>query len=284
MCSKEYATQKVAVIKAERRVLNTLGFVVHVHHPHKFIYVFMHALQLLSKESNELLQKAWNYMNDGLRTDMFLRYSPETIACACIHLAARTVSNPVVLPKQPFPWFELFDASDRDVKSACSMIVDLYARKKPVNFLKITQELSILTDRIQLQMKPDSNIEKAIGGKKNTTDIKVTIEKKTADIDSKLAAIMHKHTEKPFGVKERTNGKVQTEDNTRSSDNNRHHRKRSHSRDRDDRRRRDRSRSREQQRSSRPRTRSRSHGKSYSSKKYDDRDRNRYETKKRRDK
>lgn len=31
-------------------------------------------------------------MNDGLRTDIFLRYRPETIACACIHLAARTIA------------------------------------------------------------------------------------------------------------------------------------------------------------------------------------------------
>lgn len=28
-------------------------------------------------------------MNDSLRTDAFVRYHPETIACACIFLAAR---------------------------------------------------------------------------------------------------------------------------------------------------------------------------------------------------
>ena len=43
-------------------------------------------------------------MNDGLRTDIFLRYTPETIACACIHLAAKTIEYPVILPKSP-PWF-----------------------------------------------------------------------------------------------------------------------------------------------------------------------------------
>ena len=36
-----------------------------------------------------------NYMNDSLRTDVFLRYSAETVACACIYLSARAlqVSN-----------------------------------------------------------------------------------------------------------------------------------------------------------------------------------------------
>lgn len=29
-----------------------------------------------------------NYMNDSLRTDVFLRYPPETIACACVQLSA----------------------------------------------------------------------------------------------------------------------------------------------------------------------------------------------------
>ena len=28
-------------------------------------------------------------MNDSLRTNVFVRYTPETIACACIFLAAR---------------------------------------------------------------------------------------------------------------------------------------------------------------------------------------------------
>lgn len=30
-------------------------------------------------------------MNDSLRTDVFLRFTPETIACACIDLAARAL-------------------------------------------------------------------------------------------------------------------------------------------------------------------------------------------------
>lgn len=32
-----------------------------------------------------------NYMNDSLRTDVFLRFSAETVACACIYLSARTL-------------------------------------------------------------------------------------------------------------------------------------------------------------------------------------------------
>lgn len=39
----------------------------------------------------EILISFRNYMNDSLRTDIFLRYTPETISCACIDLAARVL-------------------------------------------------------------------------------------------------------------------------------------------------------------------------------------------------
>ena len=43
-------------------------------------------------------------MNDSLRTDVFVRYPPETIAVACIYLSARKLKEP--LPKNP-SWFEV---------------------------------------------------------------------------------------------------------------------------------------------------------------------------------
>lgn len=39
-----------------------------------------------------------NYMNDSLRTDVFVRFQPESIACACIYLAARTLEVSPALP------------------------------------------------------------------------------------------------------------------------------------------------------------------------------------------
>lgn len=137
---------KNLVIKTERRILNVLGFVVHVHHPHKLIYVYLNSLNLL--ESKDILQKAWSYMNDGLRTDIFLRYKPETIACACIHLAARTIENPVVLPKTPFPWFELFDASDRDILAICQILLQLYVKTEIPRLSRLSAHVEKLHNKI----------------------------------------------------------------------------------------------------------------------------------------
>ncbi|XP_072012148.1 cyclin-L2 isoform X1 [Engystomops pustulosus] len=122
---QEYVNLKNQIIKAERRVLKELGFCVHVKHPHKIIVMY---LQVLECERNKhLVQTSWNYMNDSLRTDVFVRFNPETIACACIYLAARTLE--ICLPNRPH-WFLLFGASEEDIQDICLQILRLYSRKK----------------------------------------------------------------------------------------------------------------------------------------------------------
>ncbi|XP_073441551.1 cyclin-L2 isoform X2 [Dendrobates tinctorius] len=66
-------------------------------------------------------------MNDSLRTDVFERFNPETIACACIYLAARTLE--ICLPNRPH-WFLLFGASEENIREICLQILRLYTRKK----------------------------------------------------------------------------------------------------------------------------------------------------------
>lgn len=122
---QNYIELKNQVIKAERRILKELGFCVHVKHPHKLIVVY---LQLLQYEKNrQLMQMAWNYMNDALRTDVFMRFPPETIACACIYLTARKIGLP--LPNNPH-WFLLFRVSEEEIREVSTRILQLYKRSK----------------------------------------------------------------------------------------------------------------------------------------------------------
>ncbi|KAM4693029.1 cyclin-L1 [Discoglossus pictus] len=123
---QSYINTKNQVIKAERRVLKELGFCVHVKHPHKIIVMY---LQFLECESNQtLVQTAWNYMNDCLRTSVFVRFEAETIACAFIYLAARALQ--ISLPNRP-PWFLLFGATEENIQEICRTTLRLYTRKKP---------------------------------------------------------------------------------------------------------------------------------------------------------
>uniref|UniRef100_A0A3B3BFB7 Cyclin L1a n=1 Tax=Oryzias melastigma TaxID=30732 RepID=A0A3B3BFB7_ORYME len=132
---QNYINTKNQVIKAERRVLKELGFCVHVKHPHKLIVMY---LQVLECEKNQpLVQTAWNYMNDSLRTNVFVRFQPETIACACIYLAARVLQIP--LPSKPY-WYLLFGANEDEIKEICVTTLRLYTRKKP-NYEHLEKEV-----------------------------------------------------------------------------------------------------------------------------------------------
>lgn len=74
------------------------------------------------------MQMAWNFMNDSLRTDVFMRYNPESIACACIYLTARKINLP--LPNNP-PWYGVFKVTEDEILDISYKIMDLYRRHKP---------------------------------------------------------------------------------------------------------------------------------------------------------
>uniref|UniRef100_A0A1L8DX27 Putative cdk9 kinase-activating protein cyclin t n=1 Tax=Nyssomyia neivai TaxID=330878 RepID=A0A1L8DX27_9DIPT len=147
-----YITLKTQVIKAERRVLKELGFCVHVKHPHKLIVMY---LQVLGLEKNQkVMQMAWNFMNDSLRTDVFVRYQPETIACACIYLTARKLS--IVLPSQP-SWYAVFSVTENHIVDVCYRICQIYRRPK-ANVEKLEAAVEELRKRYM-----DSRKTRAIG-------------------------------------------------------------------------------------------------------------------------
>ncbi|XP_060534373.1 cyclin-L1 [Cylas formicarius] len=123
---QNYIHLKNLVIKAERRVLKELGFCVHIKHPHKIIVMYLRVLGF--QDNQKLMQYSWNYMNDALRTDVFVRYQPETVACACIYLTARKLRLP--LPRNP-QWFLIFGVSEREIRDISVRILKLYNRPKP---------------------------------------------------------------------------------------------------------------------------------------------------------
>ena len=84
-----------------------------------------------------LAQRAWNLANDALRTIVYVRHSAETVAAACIYIAARQLA--VALPEEPQPWWTLFDVHTDDLDDAGVTILDLYELGPPT-FVDLTQE------------------------------------------------------------------------------------------------------------------------------------------------
>uniref|UniRef100_A0A671Y6G7 Cyclin L1a n=1 Tax=Sparus aurata TaxID=8175 RepID=A0A671Y6G7_SPAAU len=113
---QNYINTKNQVIKAERRVLKELGFCSNTIHYYTVVYSF------------QTITTSHNTRNDTLKTNVFVRFQAETIACACIFLAARALQIP--LPSRPH-WYLLFGATDDEVKEICVTTLRLYTRKKP---------------------------------------------------------------------------------------------------------------------------------------------------------
>lgn len=65
-------------------------------------------------------------MNDALRTDVFLRFTAENIACACIYLSARELQIP--LPSSP-PWFLIFGADEASIRAICIRLLHMYGHQ-----------------------------------------------------------------------------------------------------------------------------------------------------------
>ncbi|KAG9292132.1 hypothetical protein G9A89_005276 [Geosiphon pyriformis] len=101
---------KDAIVIAEMQILKRLGFNVHVQLPYGLMVNYLKVLELTEHE--EIPQKAWGYLNDSLRTNIYVCYQPPTIACAVIWLAARMCQ--VKLPTEP-AWWELFEARLEDI-------------------------------------------------------------------------------------------------------------------------------------------------------------------------
>lgn len=116
-----YFKVKGEIIQCEKYLLKALGVCVHVQHPHKLIITFLQVLGL--EKEVDLVQSVWNYMNDSLRTNVFVRFSPDKIACACIYLAARKFQ--IALPANP-GWWLMFGASKQDIEIISLEILQLY--------------------------------------------------------------------------------------------------------------------------------------------------------------
>ncbi|KAB7498159.1 Cyclin-L1 [Armadillidium nasatum] len=122
---RNYVALKNQVIRAETRLLKELGFCCHVKLPHKISIMYLRFL--VADDNKKLVQSTWNFMNDSARTDVCVRYSPETIACSCIWLAGRQLKIP--LPENP-PWYHVFGVNLSDIEKIAASIMKLYTRKK----------------------------------------------------------------------------------------------------------------------------------------------------------
>jgi hypothetical protein len=138
--SKKYYKMRDEVVRVERDLLVAFGYVMHVEHPHKAVVSYL-SVMAREREGNppmtdadrakvkDLMQTAFNYVNDSLRTSLCVRYKADVVACGAIFLAARKLGIP--LPEgAEGNWWDLFDVSLAEMSVVCVEILKLYSMPK----------------------------------------------------------------------------------------------------------------------------------------------------------
>jgi len=213
---QSYIELKARVIKLERRLLKELGFCVHVKHPHKSIVVFLNVLGL--DKNRDLVQTAWNYMNDSLRSVLFVSHTPETIACACIYLAARVLQVP--LPNKPH-WFYLFNATEEDIKQICMSILKIYQQRKNIPYnlgTTISERIEKIKAAAVVKPKTDSNEKvKPDPDNKDSTPDKTSVAETKPEMKSLEKDKLDKSKEDRRGSRHKSSQRDDRRDERRSS-------------------------------------------------------------------
>ena len=127
--SNRFKAYKDHLIKAEREILKELGFILYTEHPHKFILNYCKLLTLDDGTLKRLAQYAWNFINDSQRTDVCMKYPPETICCAALWMGARKLQIKLPSDTEP-PWWVLFDTKKADMDAVVARVNALYSRGK----------------------------------------------------------------------------------------------------------------------------------------------------------
>ena len=124
--TQEYFEWKRTIVALEGVLLRNLGFRVDVDLPHKYLVQYAHGVLECPVP---VVQRAWNYCNDVLRTSACVRFPAEVLASAAIYLAARDLAH--ALPDD-LAWWQVFDADLDDILAVVAALRALYALGPPV--------------------------------------------------------------------------------------------------------------------------------------------------------
>ncbi|KAK9479425.1 cyclin-like protein [Lipomyces japonicus] len=97
---------------SELQVLTSLAFDTHVVSPHALCLQYIDAIKIDARNEQDVTQRAWNYLNDALRTRIYILHQPHAVAITAIWLAAREL-NVELLDGQK--WWEAFDVDTEDM-------------------------------------------------------------------------------------------------------------------------------------------------------------------------
>lgn len=120
---------KESIFLAERAVLYTLGFNFNLDHPYKYLLRQFAEMKLTKNPPyppyNRIMQTAWNFVNDSLRTTLCLQYPPQEIATAAFYFAKEALGIALPLPAGKNFW-QYFNVDVGHVRDIVNQMLDLW--------------------------------------------------------------------------------------------------------------------------------------------------------------
>ncbi|MCO5609419.1 hypothetical protein L7F22_063645 [Adiantum nelumboides] len=117
---------KECILEAEQLLLTALDFEISVQHP------YSHLIAVFSKNGllqTNLFNDAWKFVNDGLRSSLWLQFRPNHIAAGAAFLAARSL-NMDLLASGGFGWWQDFQTTPAILDNVVRQMLELYGGMK----------------------------------------------------------------------------------------------------------------------------------------------------------
>jgi cyclin T len=125
----EYESLRVRILKCERILLQTLNFDLCVDHPYRFLIDTVKSLNVVGiieeKKKKDFAQRAVNFLNDSLRTNLCLRFPPQKIASACIYMSGAYLDLSI-LESKAIKWDDKLAIEEEELVEITDEILSIY--------------------------------------------------------------------------------------------------------------------------------------------------------------
>ncbi|KAK7206916.1 cyclin-like protein [Myxozyma melibiosi] len=140
-----------ALYKAQLQVLTTLGFDMHVVVPYTLCLEYLQAMNISEASDRALLgQRAWNYLNDMMKSRICIFQQPNAMAVTALWLASRETEVDLLDGER---WWTIFDVDTEDMGHILVLLreskaIAISERDRLVKGLEPTLRVEDVTARI----------------------------------------------------------------------------------------------------------------------------------------
>jgi cyclin T len=124
--SQKFKELREKILAMERVLLQIIAFDMFIEHPYKYIMKYRNQIPGTPESTRQLVQVAWNFVNDSLRTTLALQHDAKTTAVAALYLAFKFLKMQAPETNKAW-WLQLHGTVQQDtLEDISNCILDLY--------------------------------------------------------------------------------------------------------------------------------------------------------------